>query len=203
MATTTPNYALNQPDVGGSANVWGDATVGLNANMAIIDTELKRVDNLAGGALPKAGGSITGAITGGAGGAVGTPTLPILDARFAQWQVSQPAGAVLASCDITGVITAVNVLATSDARLKENVQPLPAMLCLAAVCRLQPVTFRWIQGQNDAMGLIAQDVQCALPLAVNAPTEGYFSLSQPALIAALVGAVVELTRRIEQLESVS
>ena len=77
MATTTQHYDLHQPDVGGSANVWGDATVGLNANMAIIDTELKRVDNLAGGALPKAGGALTGPITGGALSAVGTPALPI------------------------------------------------------------------------------------------------------------------------------
>lgn len=200
MATTTPNYGLHQPDVGGSAATWGNDSIGWNKNAAIIDTELKRVDDVAAAAMPKAGGSLTGSITGGAASKVGTAALPILDAHFIQLFVHAAGGANLASIDSAGVVTGTDLVATSDARLKENITPVLARNCLNAITYLQPVQFVWKDGKREAMGLIAQDVKDALPLAVN-DTGGYLSLSQPALIAALVGAVIELTRRIEQLES--
>lgn len=61
MATTyTPNYNLAQPEVGGELDTWGGL---LNADLATLDSVIKAVSNVANAALPKAGGTMTGALT--------------------------------------------------------------------------------------------------------------------------------------------
>lgn len=64
--TTTTNYAFVKPEVGGSANTWGQK---LNDDLDAIDAAIKAAQDdataalaLAGGALPKAGGTMTGAL---------------------------------------------------------------------------------------------------------------------------------------------
>jgi hypothetical protein len=67
MATTT-NYAWTKPTVGADNGTWGTT---LNSTLDSIDTNLKTVDTaqvasaaVAAAALPKAGGTMTGHITG-------------------------------------------------------------------------------------------------------------------------------------------
>lgn len=58
MATTyTPNYNLAQPEVGGEIDTWGGL---LNTDLLTIDTTMKAISDVANGALPKAGGTMTG-----------------------------------------------------------------------------------------------------------------------------------------------
>lgn len=50
--TQTANYDLVKPEINGSPNTWGNK---LNDNADVIDTQLKRVDDLATGAVSRAG----------------------------------------------------------------------------------------------------------------------------------------------------
>ena len=66
--TTTPNYGLTKPEVGASEDTWGTK---INTNLNLIDTQMKVSDTrsaanttVANAALPKAGGTMTGVISG-------------------------------------------------------------------------------------------------------------------------------------------
>ena len=62
--TYTPHYNFVQPTVGGDYNTWGAL---LNGNWGSVDTALYAVSQVANAALPLAGGTLTGALTMGAG----------------------------------------------------------------------------------------------------------------------------------------
>lgn len=61
MANLTPIYSFNLPVVGGDTDQWGTE---LNANWTNIDGYLNTTNTTANAALPKAGGTLTGPVTG-------------------------------------------------------------------------------------------------------------------------------------------
>lgn len=72
MANTfTTNYGWTKPEVGSDTNAWGTH---LNANLDDADAKLFACTATTNAALPKAGGTLTGALIH-AVGAVGTPSL--------------------------------------------------------------------------------------------------------------------------------
>jgi hypothetical protein len=110
----------------------------------------------------------------------------------------------------TGVWAAGAYVNGSDAKIKKNVQTLPAVL--DTIEKLRPVTFEYrtdIGYTNDKgvhVGFIAQDLQEALAGKDYANTvilDGgkYLSVSYQSIIPMLVKAVQELTERVKQLES--
>lgn len=93
----TANYNLTKVEVGSSANTWGGK---LNSNFDTIDTQLKSVSNTATAAMPKAGGTFTGAVTLAADPSValGAATKQYVDAAVSGGVggvASVPAGTIL------------------------------------------------------------------------------------------------------------
>lgn len=93
--------------------------------------------------------------------------------------------------------------ATSDVRLKENIQPLPS--ALTVVLALKPSSFSWkADGQAD-VGFIAQEVQAVIPDAVRVVQDSHNELGEvlgvnyQALTAHLVKAIQELQSEVAAL----
>src|SRR5690606_30730813 len=86
---------------------------------------------------------------------------------------------------------------SSDARLKEEIEPLEGVL--DRVLRLQPVTYRFKEGVNRSrekqIGLLAQDVAEEFPELVKTEADGYLSLSYTQLTAVLLQALREQEAR--------
>src|SRR5215471_1494557 len=103
MGTPTANYGWMKPTIGGDATTWGNE---LNTDLDGIDSTVFSVSGVANGALPKAGGTLTGALTvrqGSAspGGAPfyfqGGSILTLPEAQAFEWDgvhafVTQPVG---------------------------------------------------------------------------------------------------------------
>ena len=102
--------------------------------------------------------------------------------------------------------------ASSDARLKDNVQPLSGSL--QKIASLRPVTFNWkTSGESEpTTGFIAQEVEQVMPTAVNrrAPTDAEKQYVddkvlgigwQNDMIAYLVGAIQELKAEVDALKA--
>ena len=106
----------------------------------------------------------------------------------------------LASIDSSGnLIATANVTAYSDARLKTNIRKIYDPL--AIIDELNGVTFDWIKSGNPGIGLIAQEVQDAIPEIVVESPDGYLTVAYANLVAVLIEAVKELRDRVEELEA--
>lgn len=97
---------------------------------------------------------------------------------------------------------------SSDRRLKKDIEPLPESL--AKVMRLKPVSYRFIQSEDNRqeIGFIAQEVQEEFPDVVDEDGRGHLGIQYQRLTAPLVKAVQEqqaliekLQKRLEELEN--
>lgn len=91
-----------------------------------------------------------------------------------------------------------HITASSDARLK-NVDS-DFTRGLADLIKISPKLYHWnaksgLDQKNQYAGLIAQNVQAAIPEAVSANKDGILSLQDRPIIAALINAVKELDQR--------
>jgi hypothetical protein len=116
-------------------------------------------------------------------------------------------GTALTPSTIDGRIDAagdVVAFSTSDFRLKENIVNIPD--ALNKVLNINGVTFNWksefqqIHGFIGAdVGLIAQEVEAILPLAVRDRWDGYKAVRYDKMIALLIEAIKELNVKIESM----
>ena len=99
---------------------------------------------------------------------------------------------------------------SSDQRLKTNIQVLDGSSSLAEINALNPVTFNWIDPNQDdrpQLGFLAQQVQGIFPSLVSttSPTaltpDGTLGLNYIDLISPIVAAIQELDREITLLAS--
>jgi len=99
----------------------------------------------------------------------------------------------------------VVAFSTSDSRLKDNITNIPD--AVNKVLAMNGVTYTWkpefqsVHGfTGNDMGLVAQEVEAVLPLAVRDRWDGYKAVRYDKVIAVLVEAIKELNARIEELE---
>jgi hypothetical protein len=98
----------------------------------------------------------------------------------------------------TGQLTAVDVNTSSDAKYKENVQPIAS--ALDTINSIQGVSFNWKETGQRSYGVIAQDLIKVLPELVHSAERG-LTVSYLPLIAILIEAIKEQQQQIDQLKN--
>ena len=88
--------------------------------------------------------------------------------------------------------------ATSDEKFKYNIKPLN--YGLATLLQLKPVNFKWIEGEEEDLGFIAQDVAEIIPEAVNTNWNSDLLFRYESLIPILTKAIQEQQAQIKALE---
>ncbi len=125
-----------------------------------------------------------------------------------------PAGAIGTSAGTnsysiraTGRIIASEFNAVSDARLKDVQFNLDSKMALDAITKLQPVSFTWKDNPNGqpVLGLLAQEVELAIPNAVSKLQTDKFSdqreVSYNQIVAVMIGAIKEIKSQINDISS--
>jgi len=109
--------------------------------------------------------------------------------------------APVATLDVNGSIASDQFTIPSDARLKHNIHPVFAGEGLKILAGLQPVSFVWNKNNKPDIGLIAQQVEKALPQAVEKTDNGMLRVTYDKLILPLIAAIQELHEMLKKLAS--
>jgi len=88
--------------------------------------------------------------------------------------------------------------ATSDIKFKYNIRPLN--YGLETLLQLKPVNFQWIEGEEEDLGFIAQDVAEIIPEAVNTNWNSDLLFRYESLIPILTKAIQEQQAQIQALK---
>ncbi len=110
---------------------------------------------------------------------------------------------------ITGTAYASTINTTSDARLKDHIQPLKD---ISAIYQLNPVSYTFRtddtlrirfeekseEGNKVHYGLIAQEMQEILPELVHTDEEGYLSINYVEIIPMLIRSIQDLNAKVEE-----
>ena len=88
--------------------------------------------------------------------------------------------------------------ATSDEKYKYNI--LPITYGLNTILQLKPVNFQWIEGEENDLGFIAQDVAEIIPEAVNTNWNSDLLMRYESIIPILTKAIQEQQALIKALE---
>ena len=101
--------------------------------------------------------------------------------------------------DVTGTIRATgDVIAYSDARVKENVETIPN--ALNKVKSMRGVGYNKIGEEKRSVGVIAQELLEVLPEAVHQDESGMYSVAYGNIVGVLIESIKELENRVEALE---
>jgi hypothetical protein len=100
---------------------------------------------------------------------------------------------------LTGVVTAVDITATSDARLKTKVQTLEN--ALSTVTQMRGVSYYPISSNCKKIGVIAQEIEQVLPEVVmtDSSPDQYKSVAYGNITGILIEAVKELSQQLKEL----
>jgi hypothetical protein len=101
----------------------------------------------------------------------------------------------------TGALVSTSVAGSSDARLKEDVQPISD--ALSKVNGLQGVSYirNDIDDKSRQIGLIAQDVEKIIPEVVLTDENGYKAIAYGNLVGLLIESVKELSAEVKSLKA--
>jgi hypothetical protein len=143
---------------------------------------------------------------GGFVGTIGNHSLGLITNNAARVTVSA-AGAVQFNTYGAGTLVtdaSGNITASSDERIKKDIRPFSRGL--REVLGLKPILYGYTrdsgldQTRNDYVGFTAQNVQAYIPEAVGRDSRGVLSLTDRPIIDALVNAVKEQQKQIEELK---
>jgi hypothetical protein len=121
-----------------------------------------------------------------------TNSLELTQASNTPFYITQ-AGAA----NFSGIVSANNFVTTSDGRKKTDIRPITNYTTILS--SIKGVHFRWNTSREFDVGVIAQDLQRALPEAVVEGPDG-LQVAYMKLIPVLVEAVKELQERVRVLE---
>ena len=99
---------------------------------------------------------------------------------------------------VSGTITCTDINSTSDIKLKENIHSINNPL--DKVMQINGVGFRWKDTKEEALGVIAQDIEEVLPELVK-ENDHHKSVNNNGLIGVLIEAVKEQQRQILELKA--
>lgn len=112
-------------------------------------------------------------------------------------EVMNSSGTTAISLATNGTVTATKFSATSDARLKENLQPLASVDILS----LPTYKFDFIEGPKNQIGCLAQDLQKICPELVDTDKDGYFHIQETKIVYLLLDELKKLKEKVKSLES--
>ena len=100
----------------------------------------------------------------------------------------------------TGTLNTTVFNSLSDVNFKRNIQTIGGYESLDIINHINPVEFNWRDTGNLSSGVIAQELENVLPHLVK-ETNGIKSVNYDGIIAYLIGAVKELTKKVKDLEN--
>lgn len=98
----------------------------------------------------------------------------------------------------TGTLNSTDFNSLSDVNRKKDIATIES--AVEIVNQLRGVTFKWKENNQDAIGVIAQEVEQILPQVVATSDTGEKSVSYGNIIAVLIEAVKEQQKEIEELK---
>ena len=102
--------------------------------------------------------------------------------------------------DVNGTIRATgDVIAYSDARVKENVKTIDN--ALDKVTQLRGVSYNKISETEEKIGVIAQEIEKVLPQVVQEDDEGMKSVAYGNIVGVLIEAIKEQQKQIDELKA--
>ena len=177
IGTTSPNYKL---DVNGDIAVKGTSVFNLNS-AALTIGDIAGTDSVTNLTLTTAGGS-TEVFLDDSGNVGINDTTPSY------------------ALDVTGTIRATgDVIAYSDARVKENVETIPN--ALDKVKAMRGVGYNKIGEEKRSIGVIAQEMLDVIPEVVHTDDQGMHSVAYGNLVGVLIEAMKEQQQQIDELKA--
>jgi hypothetical protein len=173
-------------------------------------TTLNTITISSGGNVSGMGTLSCGAITSSGGLALGANTITCgaitssgvltLSNTLTCGIISAPTSSTINALSINaGTCTGVDFIATSDERIKTNIETISNALDI--VKDLRGVYFTRIGQTKETVGVIAQEVETVLPEVVYTDSEGLKSVSYGNMVGVLIEAVKELSERLEKMEA--
>ena len=148
-------------------------------------------------------GSFSGSFQGDGGDLTGIASYTVANSTNNRVLTSVDASNGNAEANLTfdgsTLTVAGSINETSAARYKENIQPIANSL--AKVIQLNPVEYDWKRDGKHDLGLIAEEVYEILPDLVSKEGRWVQGISYSRLTTVLIGAIKELSSRIEELEN--
>ena len=106
----------------------------------------------------------------------------------------------IASISVSGTITCNEILAESDANLKEDIHDLDPAECLDIIDRIDPKKYRFIGTRRIRYGVIAQEVENVIPGVVTYNDRGVAAVNYIELIPFLIGSIKDLKNQVDCLK---